>query len=64
MLNVVKTYVSSVALDLGFVVEGVTQPELPERLLGALRFHSLDVENLPCLPPFDTDANPPVPFDQ
>lgn len=51
ILAVVKTYVSSVSIDLGFVVEGVAEDELPERLLGALRFHSLDVANAPYLPP-------------
>lgn len=52
ILGVVRAYVASVAVDLGFVLEGTCDAELPERLLGALRFHSLDVINAPLLPPF------------
>ena len=52
VLGVVRAYVASVAVDLGFFLEGICDEELPERLLGALRFHSLDVVNAPLLPPF------------
>jgi hypothetical protein len=51
ILGVVKAYVATVAVDLGFVVEGTQSSELPERLIGALRFHALDVVNAPFLPP-------------
>ncbi|CAN0177288.1 unnamed protein product [Discosporangium mesarthrocarpum] len=43
MLTCVKT----VSFDLGFVIEGQSEEELPEQLVGALRFHRLCTENLP-----------------
>jgi len=62
ILSVVTSYISSVSIDLGFVVEGVEEAQLPERVLGALRFHSLDLPNAPFLPPQSatspTEENP------
>mmetsp|Transcript_40358 Transcript_40358/g.81399 ORF Transcript_40358/g.81399 Transcript_40358/m.81399 type:complete len:100 (-) Transcript_40358:307-606(-) len=42
------------------MVEGVTDEELPERVLGALRFHSLDLPNAPFLPYLDTSRMHPI----
>jgi hypothetical protein len=56
VLGVVTTYIQSVSIDLGFMVEGVSSQELPERVLGALRFHSLDIPNAPYLPFLDTST--------
>ncbi|KAG5182809.1 hypothetical protein JKP88DRAFT_195737 [Tribonema minus] len=43
ILGVVKNYTKVVSVDLGFVIQGETEEELPERLIGAVRFHHLDV---------------------
>lgn len=37
---------SSVITDLAFLFEGQSPEELPERMLGCLRFHSCDIANL------------------
>jgi hypothetical protein len=37
-------------LDFGFVIQGNTEDELPEQLLGAVRVHRLDLENCPLYP--------------
>jgi len=50
ILGVVKQNISNISIDLAFIIEGVTTAELPERVLGALRFHNLDVPNAPVLP--------------
>ena len=61
ILSVVAGYMSCVSIDLGMVIEGVEERELPERILGALRFHKLDI-NAPFLPPWkgtdDEDIDP------
>ncbi|KAG6419873.1 hypothetical protein SASPL_116385 [Salvia splendens] len=36
-------YLSTLTVDLAFVIEGQTELELPERILGAVRFSGLDV---------------------
>ncbi|CAM9289826.1 unnamed protein product [Phaeothamnion confervicola] len=57
ILAVVKNYTTAVAVDLGFVIQGDGPEELPERLVGALRFHHLDVAGAP---DFDIwEARPP-----
>lgn len=43
ILGVVKNYCRVVSVELGFVVQGEEESELPERLLTCLRFHHLDV---------------------
>jgi hypothetical protein len=52
ILSVVTTYINSVTIDLGCIIEGTTEAELPERVLGALRFYALDVPGAPYLPPY------------
>jgi len=44
ILGAVKNFTSSVAIDLAFVLQGENQDELPERILGALRFYRIDVQ--------------------
>ena len=55
ILSVVARYIHSVTIDLGMTIEGTEEHELPERLLGALRFHNLDI-NAPFLPPYNGGA--------
>lgn len=39
LMGVVKSYASSMVLDLAFLFEAAKRDELPERILGATRFH-------------------------
>jgi len=43
ILNAVKNYTNSCSIELAFVLQGENTSELPERVLGCLRFHQLDV---------------------
>ena len=38
-------------MDLGFVIQGNQQDELPEQMLVGARLHSIDVLSCPPLPP-------------
>ena len=52
ILSVVRSGTSGLVLDLALVVEGTTEAELPERVLGAARLHRVDpdlAEPLSCL---------------
>lgn len=51
ILSVVKNYTSILTLDLGFVVEGKTEDELPEQMMVGARLHSIDPLTAPPLPP-------------
>ncbi len=42
IVSVCKTYMSSLTVDLGFVVEGGCDEELPERILSCTRIHHFD----------------------
>lgn len=53
ILGVVKSYTQSLTLDLGFVVQGTSEDELPEQMTGALRFHGID--------PVTALSYPPIP---
>jgi hypothetical protein len=33
---------SALAVDIGFVIEGKTESELPEEMMGAIRIHEVD----------------------
>ena len=52
VLGVVMKYVKHVTIDLAFIVESKTVEELPENIIGALRFHKLNPETAPELPLF------------
>ncbi|KAL7526942.1 hypothetical protein ACHAWF_001984 [Thalassiosira exigua] len=49
--NMTQRYMSSVTVDLGFVIEGKTEEELPEQMLGCVRLHRVDSLMAPTLPP-------------
>lgn len=48
--NMSRRYMSSVTVDLGFVIEGRTEDELPEQMLGCVRLHKIDALLAPTLP--------------
>jgi len=50
ILGLVQNYVSKIVLDMVVLVEGQTGDELPEKILGGVRFVKLDPENAPKLP--------------
>ncbi len=45
-MRLVKSYIKTLVIDLGFVIQGNTEEELPERLLGALRIVHIDLDKL------------------
>jgi hypothetical protein len=49
--NMSRRYMSSVTVDLGFVIEGRVEDELPEQMLGCIRLHKIDSLRAPTLPP-------------
>lgn len=53
ILSVVKNYTSILTIDLGFVVEGKKEDELPEQMMVGARLHSIDPLTAPPLPPMD-----------
>jgi Protein ENHANCED DISEASE RESISTANCE 2, C-terminal len=42
IVSVCRRYMSSLSVDLGFVVEGTCVEDLPEEMFGALRIHQAD----------------------
>lgn len=50
ILSVARTYTNVLTMDLGFVVQGNTEDELPEQMLAALRLHGIDPLSAPALP--------------
>ena len=50
ILSIVKNYTRGLVLDLGFVIEGQQEDELPEQMLGAIRFHGIDPITAPHYP--------------
>ena len=50
ILSMVRTYTNVLTLDLGFVVQGNKQDELPEQMLAGTRLHGIDPLNAPALP--------------
>lgn len=49
-LSVVRTYTNVLTIDLGFVVQGNKEDELPEQMLAGIRIHGIDPLNAPALP--------------
>jgi len=60
ILSVVRGYTNVLTMDLGFVIQGNQDDELPEQMLVGARLHSIDPLTAPSLPPmkdiFDIDA--------
>lgn len=50
ILSVVRSYTSVLTTDLGFVVQGNTEDELPEQMLGGVRLHGVDPLTAPSYP--------------
>jgi Protein ENHANCED DISEASE RESISTANCE 2, C-terminal len=42
IVSVCRRYMSSLGVDIGFVIEGKTVDDLPEEMLGAIRLHQAD----------------------
>lgn len=53
ILSVTSSYTNVLTIDLGFLVEGTTDDELPERMLCAARLHGIDAASAPPLPPMN-----------
>jgi len=49
ILGVVQGYCKTLQVDLGFLIEGREEKELPEVMLGAVRFHHVDLSKIPPL---------------
>eukprot|EP00306_Pavlova_sp_CCMP459_P004755 CAMPEP_0185157362 /NCGR_PEP_ID=MMETSP1139-20130426/1718_1 /TAXON_ID=298111 /ORGANISM="Pavlova sp., Strain CCMP459" /LENGTH=860 /DNA_ID=CAMNT_0027722439 /DNA_START=1 /DNA_END=2583 /DNA_ORIENTATION=- len=46
VVNMVKGYCSTLVIDLAFILQGNTEEELPERVLGVVRFSRVDMDVL------------------
>jgi hypothetical protein len=51
ILSVVRGYTHILTMDLGFVIQGNAEDELPEQMLVGARLHSIDPLTAPALPP-------------
>jgi len=51
IVSVCRRYMTSLTVDVGFVIEGTTPDELPERMMGAVRIHKIDSEKAPTVHP-------------
>mmetsp|Transcript_49689 Transcript_49689/g.120451 ORF Transcript_49689/g.120451 Transcript_49689/m.120451 type:complete len:427 (+) Transcript_49689:84-1364(+) len=49
IVSVCRRYMSSLGVDIGFVIEGKTNDDLPEEMLGAVRLHQADPSCSPTL---------------
>jgi hypothetical protein len=49
IFGTVKSYAKSLVVDLAFIIEGTDSEELPERVLGSVRLHKLDLALFPTL---------------
>ena len=49
IVSVCRRYMSSLGVDIGFVIEGKTTDELPEEMFGAIRLHQADPSCSPTL---------------
>ncbi|GAX09730.1 hypothetical protein FisN_19Lh200 [Fistulifera solaris] len=55
ILSVVRGHTKSVSIAFAFIIEGVSEEELPESVLCCFQMHSLHLENCPILPDFNLD---------
>jgi hypothetical protein len=55
ILSAVRSYTQVLTLDLGFVVQGNKEDELPEQMLMGSRLHGIDPLNAPPLPASSQD---------
>lgn len=51
IVSVCQKYMNSITVDIGFVIQGNTQDELPEQMLGSARLHKLNGRTAPIFPP-------------
>lgn len=51
ILSVARTYTQDLTIDLGFVIQGNEEDELPEQMMMGTRLHGIDPINSPPLPP-------------
>ena len=49
VVSVCKRYMTFLSVDIGFCIEGVSEDELPERMLTSTRIHHFDLELCPVL---------------
>lgn len=49
IVSVCRRYMSALAVDIGFVIEGKTSEELPEEMMGAIRIHEVDPLKAPTI---------------
>ena len=49
IVSVCRRYMSALAVDIGFVIEGKTPEELPEEMMGAIRIHEVDPLKAPTI---------------
>lgn len=56
ILSVTRTYTQVLTLNIGFVIEGTKQDELPEQMLVGARLHGIDPLTAPAYP-VDTSAS-------
>lgn len=47
IVSVCRRYMTSLTVDVGFVIEGTTPDELPEQMMGSIRIHQVDSEKAP-----------------
>jgi hypothetical protein len=50
IVSVCRRYMSSLTVDIGFVIQGESTEELPEQMMGAIRIHGPDPLKAPQLP--------------
>lgn len=49
IVSVCRRYMTSLTVDIGFVIEGTTPDELPEEMMGAIRIHQIDSIKAPTI---------------
>ena len=49
IVSVCRRYMRCLSVDIGFVIEGKTEAELPEQMMGAIRIHEVDPIKAPTI---------------